>query len=469
MALQVIERIGGSGMLARVARGSALTTLGFAVSNAVRLGANLILARLLFPEAFGLMALVTVVLVGLTMFSDIGITPGIQRSARGDEPDFLNTAWTLQIIRSVILFVVGCALAWPMAHVYGEPILLQLIPVAAISLLVLAAQPTRFETAQRHMLLGRLTLLELISQIISVAAMVVLAWVWGSVWALVVGNIVAAALRVALSWTLLPGIVNRPRLERAAVRELITFGKWIFLSTVAGFALLHGDKLVLGRVLSAEGLGIYNIGYFLAGFPLLLGQALIGRMMVPIYRENPPSASADNFARLRRIRMALSLLQLLLAAPLALGGFWLVGLLYDARYAASAAVLVVISVALLPQMLLLTYDQVALASGDSRGFFVLAATRACMMVGMMLLAAPALGVAGVAGAMGLTALLCYPLVVRLARRHGAWDGLHDLTMGLAAAALAGLALWLHGPALAMLPGLPAGDWPGLAGALWPSN
>lgn len=452
LGLQVIERIGGSSLLARIARGSALTTLGFIASNAIRLAANLVLARLLFPEAFGLIALVTVLLVGLTMFSDIGITPGIQRSKRGDEPDFLNTAWTLQIIRSVILFAVACALAWPMAQFYDEPSLLQLVPAAAISLLILAAQPTRMETAQRHMLLGRLTLLELISQILSVLVMVVLAWAWGSVWALVVGNLVAAALRVVLGWTLLPGIVNRLRLERSAIRELITFGKWIFLSTVAGFAMLHGDKLVLGRVLDSAGLGIYNIGYFLAGFPLLLGQALIGRMMIPIYRENPPAESAANYNRLRRLRFGLSLLLLFFAAPLALGGFWLVGLLYDARYAASAAVLVVISVALLPQLLVLSYDQAALAAGDSQSFFVLTAVRASLLMTLLLLLAPAHGVAGAALAIGLSSLLSYPLVVRLARKHGAWDGLHDLVLGSAALALGALALWLHGPALGALPG-----------------
>lgn len=444
------QSIGKATIGARIARGSVFTLAGFGAANLIRFGSNLILARLLFPEAFGLMALVFVLLTGLAMFSDIGITPSILSSKRGDDPDFLNSAWTIQIIRSVIMFALACALAWPMASFYGQPELLQLIPVTAISLLILAALPTRIDTASRHMILGRLTLIELVSQFLGVVLMLVAAWATGSIWAVVAGNLAGAAIKVVLAWTVLPGIPNRLRWERAAVGELVRYGKWIFLSTVAGFLVLQSDKLILGRYLSMEGLGIYNIGYFLASFPLLMGQALIGRMLIPIYRENPPAQSPENFARLRRVRLALSGLLLALMLPLALGGVWLVDLLYDARYASAQVVVVMVAIALLPQILTLSYDSVALASGDSRGFFMLNATRAAFLVGTMLVTVPGMGVAGAALAFGLTHLLCWPLVARLAHRHGAWDPAHDALMGALAALAALAALWLHGPMILAL-------------------
>ncbi|GAB1360936.1 hypothetical protein MASR1M32_01720 [Rhodobacter sp.] len=96
-----------SGLMARALRGSALTAGSYAVTQALRLASNLILTRLLFPEAFGLMALVSVVLVGLQMFSDTGIGPAISRSPRGDEPAFLDTAWTVNVARGGFC---GC---WP--------------------------------------------------------------------------------------------------------------------------------------------------------------------------------------------------------------------------------------------------------------------------------------------------------------------------------------------------------------------
>jgi hypothetical protein len=63
---------------------------------------DLILTRLLFPEAFGLMALVQVFMGGLQMFSDLGVNMSIIQSKRGEDPDFLNTAWTFQILRGLI-------------------------------------------------------------------------------------------------------------------------------------------------------------------------------------------------------------------------------------------------------------------------------------------------------------------------------------------------------------------------------
>lgn len=447
MAIDATKATGTGGFAARIMRGSAFTAVGFGLSNLLRLGSNLILARFLFPDAFGIMALVTVLLVGLAMFSDIGITPSIQSSKRGDDPDFLNTAWTIQLIRSVALFVLACALAWPMAWFYDQPALLHLIPVTALSLLILAVQPTRIDTASRHMQLGRLTMIELASQVFSVIVMLAIAWLTQSVWALVVGNVLAVATKVALAWAILPGIVNYPRWERAAASELIHFGKWIFFSTVAGFVVLQSDKLILGRYLTMEQLGLYNIGYFLASFPLLLGYALVTRMMVPIYRESPPSESLANFARLRRVRFALTALLLAMMVPLALGGVWLVDLLYDARYTVSGAIVVMVSIALLPQILIMTYDAVALARGDSRGFFIVVAVRAFFLVTMMVFAVPGAGIVGAVLAIGLSPVLSYPLLVRLARRHGAWDPLHDAAMGAFAAFLVPCALWLHWAAL----------------------
>lgn len=448
----MIEKPGNS-LTNRIMRSSMFTIMGFGLQQAIRFGSNLVLARLLFPEAFGTMALVTVLLVGLTMLSDLGIQPAIQSSKRGDDPAFLNTAWTLNMIRAGILFAAACALAWPVAWFYEEPILSQLIPVAALSLPLLALEPTRAETASRHMLLGRLTLLEVTAQIISITAMLILAWATQSIWALVIGNLVAAAARAGLAWVMLPGIVNRIQLDRDCAHELIHYGRWIFFSTVAGFLVLQSDKLILGGYLSMEQLGLYNIGFFLAGFPLMLGQLLVQRLMIPIYRSSPPSESRENFLHLRKIRFMLSGLLIAGVAPLALGGVYIVDLLYDSRYAASGAVTVMVSMALLPQMLGLTYDQVTLASGDSRGFFTLNATRATLLVALLLILVPMLGIPGAPIAMASTALLSYPLQVRLARKYGAWDALHDAVMATVALVLLTVVLTVHGDQLSVIFGL----------------
>ena len=153
--MSILKALNGQALFDRALRGSAITALGYVASQGLRLASNLILARLLFPEAFGLMALVTVVLVGLAMFSDVGIGPAISRSPRGDDPAFLNTAWTMHVIRGVMLWLTALALAWPLAWFYEAPDLRNLLPVAGISLLIAGFNPTRIETANRHLLLGR--------------------------------------------------------------------------------------------------------------------------------------------------------------------------------------------------------------------------------------------------------------------------------------------------------------------------
>ena len=173
----------GKNLTARVLRTSVLTVAGFGFSQGMRLLSNLLLTRLLFPEAFGLMALVTVLMTGLNMFSDVGISQAISQSKRGDDRDFLNTAFTIQIFRGVLLFGMGCLLAYPAAHFYGEDILVAMMMVASAQFLISGFMPTRLETAKRHLLVGRVTLLDAVSQIFGLIAMLALAIWTKSVWA----------------------------------------------------------------------------------------------------------------------------------------------------------------------------------------------------------------------------------------------------------------------------------------------
>ncbi len=444
----------GGGYFARAIRSAGWATFGFAFSQVMRLGANLIFARLLYPEAFGLMALVTVFIIGLGMFSDIGLGPSIMQNKRGDEPDFLNTAWTIQIIRCICLWLATCAIALPVANFYGEPMLAQFLPVAGLVFLIGAFNPTRIETAGRHLLIGRVVLLDLASNIIGTCAMIILAWATRSVWALVVGTVVGAAAKLVLNSLFLPGPANRLRWDQSSVGELIHFGKWIFLSTAAGFMISQADKAILGKYLTLEMLGIYNIGYFLASFPLFLGSAITGRILIPLYRDRSPSALADNFRKMRLMRFALSAGLLSLTLGMAFFATTLVAILYDPRYAAAGAVVVLISSLVMPvQLIIITYDQAAIAAGDSRRFFYVLAVRATIQTAAFLVGVELGGLVGALAAQGVAIVALYPLTVWLAWLHEAWDPLHDAICGAICVCLVGLALWLNWEAIAALAGV----------------
>ncbi len=437
----------GDSLIARALRGAGLTIFGFGWSQALRLLSNLVLTRLLFPEAFGLMALISVFLMGLNMFSDVGVAPAILQSKRGDERDFLDTAWTIQVIRGSLLWVAACLLAWPAALIYDVPELAMMLPVAALTLVIKGFNTTRYQEANRHLRLGRITVIDMVSQAIGVSTAIVLAYALQSVWALIISGIIGAVAELLIYELALPGKRNRFRWEAAAARELIHFGKWIFLATVAGFVISQADKLLIGKYLPLDQFGVYNIGYFLASFPMLMGGVLVNRMLIPIYREWPPLESRENFLRLRKMRFIVSASLLALVAVLGMLGVWLVEVLYDPRYAMAGAITVMIACMQIPTIIALTYDQAALAAGDSKRFFVLAASKAFLVVLFLLVG---LNVAGLMGAIigqGLAMLAAYPVVVWLSRHTGAWDAVHDLTFGAIGAVVIGLCVWANAPAL----------------------
>ncbi|WP_146588221.1 oligosaccharide flippase family protein [Puniceibacterium confluentis] len=455
MSAVLFAKFSGTSLTARALRSSFLTLGGFGFSQIVRLASNLILTRLLFPEAFGMMALVMVVMQGLMNFSDVGVTPAIMQSKRGDDRDFLDTAWTIQVVRGFCLWAVACLLAWPMSLFYDEPLLMWIVPVSAVTLIIAGFNPTRLDTANRHLMLGRVTFLDVFVQLSGVVSAVLLAWTTGSVWALVISGLISQTVQLVLYTRFLPGDHNRLRWERAAADELINFGKWIFLSTVCGFFISQGDKIIVGKYLPLDLFGVYNIGYFLASFPLLLGGMMTRKVLIPIYRERPPRDSRRNFIELRKMRCVVTGALLLLVAVFATLGVWLVEVMYDARYAAAGAIVVVLACMQMPQILVLTYDQAALAAGDSRRFFVLALARATLMVACLLVGLEFAGLIGAVVAQGVATVLAYPVVVWLSLRTGAWDPLHDLGFAVAGAALAAGALWWNWSAVIALAGAAA--------------
>lgn len=435
----------------RVVRSSAITVLGFGAAQAIRLLSNLLLTRLLFPEAFGMMALVSVFIMGLAMVSDLGFGPAIMGSRRGDDPPFLDTAWTLSILRGLVLWPVAAAAAWPMALFYGEPALAWYLPVAALSLIVSGFNPTRVETQNRHLRAGLVTLTELGAQGLGAAVTLLLAWWWRDVWALVVSGVLSALITCLAYHAVLPGHRERPRIEREAARELLRFGLWILLATLCGFLIGQADKAILGRLLDLDHFGLYNIAFFLASFPLMLGGVVARRVLIPVYRDSPPAASPANLARVRRLRGGALLVLLAGAGLLAFLGVPLVALLYDPRYQGAGAIVALVAAMQGPALLILSCDQAALAHGDSRRFFRLTLARALLVVAGILVGWQMGGLAGAIAGQAAANLLAYPVLAWLLRPHGDWDPLLDAGFLAAWAALAAAALWWNAAAVAAMP------------------
>ena len=440
----LLERLtNGDGIGARVVRSSASIALGNGASQALRLLSNLALSRLLFPEAFGLMALVTVFITGLQMLSDAGTSPSIMRHERGDTPRFLNTVWSIQVLRGVVLWLLTIAIAWPVATLYNEPLLAQLLPVAGISLLISGFTPTRYETYLRHLRATRVALLDLGSQAVSIAVVIILAWWLQTVWALVFGTILGTAARVAMLHTFLDGHVDKFRINREDAAEIVTFGRWIFLSSISGFFVLQGDKAILGAYLSLAALGVYNIGYFMGIFAAQLTDVVQAKVLIPLYRETNPTTNSHDALVVRRLRLLLSGGGLALLGLFAFGGTIIIEMLYDPRYASAGLIVVLIACAQMMGLASKVYDQAALAYGDSRGFFIVVAVRAVVQTILLWVGAETFGVAGALIGQGLALLVAHLGSIMLARKHKCWDPLHDSIVIGGAFALTAGAVFVH--------------------------
>ena len=380
----------------RVIRGSVWTLIGYVAAQGIRLAGNLILTRLLFPEAFGLMSLVQVFMQGLQMFSDVGIGPSLIQNKRGDDRDFVNTAWTIQVIRGCTLSVIAAIIAWPVAAFYGEPTLGWLLTAGGLTALITGFTSSAVYLAQRHLALGRLTLLDLGSQIVGTVLMVLLALQYQSVWVLVVGGLVGAGVRVALSHTVLPGERNRLRWERSSVSALLGFGKWIFLSTLTTFLAGQADRLIFGKMTTLEMLGVYSIAAMLATMPAQMIVKIGSAVVFPAYSRIVQAGESLREA-MTKVRGTLMLGGGALVAFLAATGTALVGVMYDERYADAGLMLQILSIGAWFQILECTNGSALLALGHPRW---VAAGNITKLVGLVMLIPAGFAIGGFTGAIG---------------------------------------------------------------------
>jgi O-antigen/teichoic acid export membrane protein len=364
LQLDFIKRLRSTSSLNKLAiRGAVWTISGYGSSQILRFGSNLILTRLLFPELFGLMGLVNVFLSILGLFSDLGINVSIVQSKRGDDPDFLNTAWTLQCLRGVFLWLGCCGIAYPVSQFYREPRLVWLIPLVGITFLIGGFNSTSLATLNRHLSVKSLALFELSGQIIGLAVTLTWAWLSPSILALLAGGFASAILQLILSHRLNGKIRNRFAWDRSAVKELISFGKWILLSTAIYFLSSSTDRLILGKLFTLKLLGVYGIALMLSSLPSQIVNALGSKVLYPTYSKIAELPRSEFRTKIVRYRQPL-LIVLAVAVALLVGtGDLMIGFLYDKRYTAATWMLPMLAVGIWPLVLVNTIDQALLALG----------------------------------------------------------------------------------------------------------
>jgi len=349
----------------RVLRAGGWAILAHGGTQVFRFLGNLLLTRLLFPEAFGLMALVQIVLFGINMFSDFGIGPAIVQSAHGRDRRFLNTAWSVQVLRGLCVWGVLCAISYPVAVFYGQPQLVYLISVVGFVSVIDGFVPTAIHLANRDLNVRLVSLIDLSSYLLGLIVVVVAAWVTGSVWSLVVGGLIGSAVRCFFVYWLCGG-GDRFSVDRDNLKLIFDFGGWIFVGSIFTFVAVEGARLFIGRVLDVEYLAFYTIAYSLCIMYTQLAGQVFGRVFFPaiaeINRVDPGELNRVVF----KLRAAVVLPSVVLGYVLSLYGVELIAFLYDARYLEAGRILEIISLGLVASGLSASFNGLLLAVGKAR-------------------------------------------------------------------------------------------------------
>ena len=255
------EREATGGGPRRVAAASVWTVGSMAAMSLVRLGTQMVLTYLLLPHHFGAIALMRVFLVLLEMTSDVGIRGSVIYHEKGEDARFLNTAWTLQVIRGAVMWLAACGLAWPVASFYEEPIFLWLLPVAGLEAINNGFLSVRIFTRERNLDLRLPVVLDWIGLGVSIATTLVWALVEPSVWALAAGPLVGGVFKTVASHRVIPGERLRFAWDREHVRSLFDFGKWVIGGTIVSFVAQQFHVLYLAKFLPLAVLGVYQVAW----------------------------------------------------------------------------------------------------------------------------------------------------------------------------------------------------------------
>jgi O-antigen/teichoic acid export membrane protein len=385
---------------------------------------------------FGIMAIANLLMVSLTLLSDLGLRQNIIQSRHGDDPPFLDTAWTVQIVRGALLGATALVLAGMLhlaqgaglpdpATAYGDPLLPLAIAWVAASAPIAGFQSIRVATAVRHLQQRKVVWIELAGQAAGIA--VTLAWAWSapSLWALIAGNLAAALASTLASHLLMPGPSQRLAWDRPALAELLGFGRWVLVSSAVGILAVSADRLFLGAVADARLLGLYTIGQ-------LIVTALengVARLFISVSRPVMGEAARRDRAELRalyhRLLVPFDVFLLFIAGFLFAGGEFLIALLYDPRYAQAGSILAVLSLAL-PSLRFGMAYQLYLALGLPRLMTLVGAVRLAALATLLPTGFWLAGFTGAVWAVALHNFLTAPFVLYFNWRLGIADFRREL-------------------------------------------
>lgn len=289
--------IGSERMLGRLFRGGAILGFGTGIEFGMRFCRNMILTRLLAPEAFGLMAIVMSVASLFQVLTGLGIKESIVQNPRGTERPYLNGAWWLATLRGAGLYLaVFIAAPW-IAHFYDAPELKPMLRVAFICVLAQSALSSRAYVAVKEMRYPRWAIIQNGGGAIGTLTAIALGFYLRGVWALVLGYATEGIARCVLSFIICPFLPGL-HFEKHHLKELIRFTKGIFGLPLLVLIYVDAGVFTVGKLCSKRELGILAMALALAKLPRMASSVLVD-LFIPAFSKLQHDPRSINKALLR--------------------------------------------------------------------------------------------------------------------------------------------------------------------------
>jgi lipopolysaccharide exporter len=280
------------------------------IERSVGFVSTLILARLLLPADFGLIAMAMTVFAFVEIAGQFGFDVALIRNREARRAHY-DSAWTLQLGYAVFSAVVLALLAIPTAAFFNEPRLTAIVFALAAVALVQGLENIGIVDFRKNFEFGRDFRLMFTKKIIAFVVTVSLAVAFRSYWALLGGIAVSRVAGVVLSFWLHP---FRPRLDVSEVRGLLNFSRWIVLGRVLGYFNERGPDFLVGRFLDAGALGLFSVSREVATLPTTELSFPIMRAVFPGY-----AAVAGDRSELASSFLTVQGVIVMLAVPAAAG------------------------------------------------------------------------------------------------------------------------------------------------------
>jgi lipopolysaccharide exporter len=315
------------------------TAFSFCAQAVLKLGSSMILTRILQPQAYGIITILMSILFVVEMLSDLAVHTFIIRDPNGEEPRFLNTAWSIRLARSLINCVIVLAFASLISSLYGAPALTAPLRIMSVWFVLGGLESMSYPLAIRRKNSRVFVYAELKAAILSTAFTIVYCLLSRDYWGMVYGILVNRALITIMSHFVYPEIRLRLQIDREAARAMFGISKFALPSSLLWLAISQFDKIVFLRLFNLPLLGVYGLAGNIAG-PIeslitKISQMVIYPRCAHYFRTDRATYSLKYYTE--NVRVFASMI----IPPAVVGGAaqLIVVKLYDSRYAQAGAVL----------------------------------------------------------------------------------------------------------------------------------